>query len=186
MNIYHIHIGKCAGGSFNKTLMRKRIKFQQGHCGNSNIEIKERILNQNPDDYFVITLRDPIDRFVSSFNFDKYEKTIERKCKNALWSKIYEEFNSVNELVEAFLSENIKRQSLAFRTVFNSNLHIHMGLSWYLDFETILKLPLDRTSIIRTEYFNADFKKFSDKLGLEISQEDFVFDKSSSGFLKFL
>lgn len=181
--LIHIHVGKCAGTSINMVLNKNKIPFEQLHCNDADISLK-KLLSENDDrNIYLISARDPIKRFVSAFNWDKYEKIICAKRENSLWNKIYQEFSSVNDLVEAFLKDDKDRKNLAEVACKSSKLHINLGLSWYIPISVVSLLPRSRTYLVRTESFYDDLAYF---LSIEYKVElnkDLPKDKDSSSFL---
>ncbi|WP_444939900.1 hypothetical protein ACJJI3_12320 [Microbulbifer sp. ZKSA004] len=184
MKFIHIHIGKCAGGSINIALNKNGIRFTELHCGAANVQLEHEISNDDGENFYLISLRDPIKRFVSSFNFDKYEKIISGNCKNSGWRRIYENFDSANELAEGLLSSDQDVRDLAHYALNKSKLHMHMGLSWYVPIFMVKKLPLNRVHIIRTENLDNDFNEFLKRFGKENVLTKMPSDKKSENFLE--
>lgn len=167
MKVVFVHVGKCAGGSLLAQFHANSISYDELHCGDSPTSLKCALESDDTRTKYVVSVRDPVSRFLSAFNFDKYEKIIGGKGSgNPLWSEIYSTFTSANHLCESLASGDHHLRDLAIKTFFKSNLHIHFTLSWYLPLDCLLRLPIDRTTVIRTEYVEADLKSFLGKYDL--------------------
>ncbi|MBN0987013.1 sulfotransferase family 2 domain-containing protein [Amphritea pacifica] len=182
-NLIHVHVGKCAGSSINQALNKSRICFSELHCGDADSKLKSHLDNDDGANVYLISARDPIKRFVSAFNWDKFEKIINKKSNNPYWKNIYETFCSVNHLVES-LGSGDEYGRLADFALKNSQLHMQLGLSWYIPVEVLEKLPVGRTFLVRTESLLCDFNLFLQEFYPGKSMfEQMPKDKDSSGFL---
>mgnify|MGYP001363266602 CR=1 FL=1 len=183
-NIIHVHIGKCAGGSINLGLHQLGISFEELHCGDANITLKQRLKADTGNNIYLISLRDPISRAISSFNWDKYEKLIVQKSTNELWNKIYARFANLESLVSAYGSCDKELAALAELAFKESNLHLHLGLAWYVPEEIAKLLPPKRTFILHTESLDSDFGRM---LSLHFPSTEFNAalprDKDNKSFL---
>ncbi|AGP95073.1 sulfotransferase family 2 domain-containing protein [Alteromonas mediterranea] len=181
--IIHIHVGKCAGGSINQALNSLNLAFVELHCGDAPEQLKKLIREDQGDNLYLVTARDPIKRFISAFNWDKYEKIIVQKASNPYWNKIYATFESVNDLCESLESKNSEKRELAHFAIKESKLHIELGLAWYCPLETLERIPKERLFLIKTENILEDFNNF-----LSINFDDkplfteLAKDKDSSNF----
>jgi hypothetical protein len=98
MVIKLIHIGKCGGSTVAKMLQKNNIKYKEIH-------ISKPIFNKN--DKYLIVIRNPIDRFISAFNW-RYklvvlDKTQEERFvgeKNTLIK--YSRVNNLSENIDSF------------------------------------------------------------------------------------
>ena len=182
--IHHIHVGKCAGGSINKALFKQGIAFKEYHCGSANKDIEQLIRNDTEENIYLISTRDPIKRFISSFNWDKYEKIVLQNTTNPTWAKIYDTFSSVNHLVESLESSNDELKSMAECAFSGSFLHMHLGISWYLTLDLVSQIPSGRLYLIRTENLVDDFNHFLTGAFTDKSHVDSLpNDKDSGEFL---
>jgi hypothetical protein len=183
-NIIHVHVGKCAGGSVNLGLHELGIHFEELHCDNADIALKKKLQSDNGNNIYLISLRDPISRVISSFNWDKYEKLIVQKSTNPVWNNIYNSFENLEALVSAYGGENKELASLAQLAFEKSNLHMHLGLAWYVPVEIAKSLPPKRTFVLCTESLDKDFEKM---LSLFFPDKEFrgplPKDKDNKGFL---
>jgi len=183
MSLIHVHVGKCAGSSINQALNQRGIHFTELHCGDANVRLKSVLKNDDGANIYLISARDPIKRFVSAFNWDKYEKIIKKKANNANWNNIYDTFHSVNCLVES-LDSGDKHSRLAKFAVNNSKLHMELGLSWYIPIDIVSELPFGRTVLVQTESLLNDFNMFLAQFyPIKAGFETMPRDKDSAGFL---
>ena len=160
LSVVHVHIGKCAGGSVNIALRDKNINFTELHCGESPSLLENILATDDGSQIYLLTVRDPIKRVVSSFNWDLYEKIIVQKSTNLLWNQIYNKFRCVDELACALSSDNKDLKNLAEKAFTSSYLHMHLGISWYLPESIVLNLPPKRTYVVATEFLLEDFNSF--------------------------
>jgi len=184
-NIKLIHIGKCGG-----TTIYKRLGIWRYHM------VKPQI---HPDFKYILTLRNPIERFVSAFNFD-YETVstdldsvdinnidftnhvnptkiiaMKRANKGFIYSKHHDAllkyFKTANNLAESLTSEDVKVKRMANILVNKGN--IHMGIGWYLNNGDII--PLIKDQIIYVTFMDTlseDINKLSKMLNIEPFNND--------------
>jgi hypothetical protein len=112
-----IHIGKCGGSTIDNILTKNNIKFNKIH-------IMKPIFNTKYK--YVITLRNPIDRFISAFNW-RYklvvsDKTQENRFKGEKDTLI--KYGCVNNLAENITSFDINESYIH---------HIYEDINFYLD-----------------------------------------------------
>lgn len=184
MNVIHVHVGKCAGSSINMALNQEKIIFKELHCGDANTNLEELIESDSGNNLYVVSARDPIKRFISAFNWDKYEKIINRKANNPYWRKIYETFTDANDLAESLKSSDTEKRKLAEFALNGSKLHMDLGLDWYIPKALMLKIPKDRLYLVRTENLLNDFNRFvsSYKQGFK-KIDSMPRDKDSNDFI---
>jgi hypothetical protein len=152
--VVFIHTGKCAGETILNLLRKSYIKptdFIEYHCFNANHLIQELFsglegVGQPPVTLFIAT-RDPIARWVSSFNWDLYNRFLVKGKELTLG---YHEFPDVKRLAQGILdgSQNA--------LIFGRKGHMGMGISWYLPLELVDRLPVASTFVIRQELLEQD------------------------------
>jgi hypothetical protein len=154
-----VHVGKCAGGSIIATLKtflpKDRTSIFEYHCFDANETLGELINTspEIPDLHFVICARDPLDRWISAFNWDKHNLGIlNGTCSNAILLDLYTTFPTVDRLALALVSDSPHEKAVNLAKA----AHMGMGISWYLPRHLILKLPRYRTVTIRTEHITRD------------------------------
>lgn len=142
-NISFIHIGKCGG-----TYINSLLKIKEYHLTNT----------YNPNEYFIIWIRNPLKRFVSAFNHsynilntDTSKLNINNlTLENCLaptrikfkmthdytFSKRYDYlinyFSNPNYLAESITSENNEIKNMALELMNFELEHIYKGIGWYL------------------------------------------------------
>ena len=122
-----------------------------------------------PQDQFVLLLRDPVDRFISAFEWDLHSKSRDgtgRDLKNRVWQKIYDRFKTANDLAEALSSSQHARRDAAQFAMTQSQLHMAFDLGWYVPPLAALALPAGRTHVLRTHRLSEDMLALSKTLGL--------------------
>jgi hypothetical protein len=74
-----------------------------------------RELVKNPSLFFLISVRDPVSRVLSSFYWDLWEKREKKGIEgpNGLWREIFDTFETANDLAEALSSTEEARRILA-------------------------------------------------------------------------
>ena len=159
--IHFIHTGKCAGESIIKALKRDfKMRILQYHVFDAQASFSynlDALINKNNNKHFIIiATRDPIKRWVSSFNWDLHRFVLMKNIK--LEKSIFAEFKNIEMLAQGIFEE--KKNAMRFGRFG----HMGMGLSFYTSSEIQKKLPLDNTFVIRTEKINQDYKLILDKL----------------------
>lgn len=148
LNLYKIkfiHIGKCAG-----TTIVKYFNFEEFH-------LKKPIYH--PNHFYILWIRNPIDRFVSAFNYaysiintdtsllDINNLTLDnclaparihyKMRNNHTYSNEYDElikyFKTPNNLAKSITSNDINTRQKALSLMNNEEEHIYKGIGWYLD-----------------------------------------------------
>jgi tetratricopeptide (TPR) repeat protein len=157
-----IHIGKCAGESIKNTLRRDfggNVMIYEYHLFDSNLLIAELIAKSHAcgNLFFVICTRDPMERWISSFNYELHVY----KLKRLFYAppkvhESYAHYPTAKSLVRALSKSDEKASEFAglHHLAFG---HMAMGISWYLPKETILGLPVDRSFLIRLEHLKNDY-----------------------------
>jgi hypothetical protein len=182
--VVHIHIGKCAGGSINLGLHKLGIDFEELHCGDSDSILLKRMASDKGDNLYIVCLREPIARAISSFNWDKYEKIITQKSENPIWNSLYDRFENIESLVVGYNSDDEELRELAKIAFEESRLHLHLGLAWYISPEVAISLPPKRTAVLRTEYLDEDFKvMLSNHFPSKVYSGTLPKDKDNKNFL---
>ena len=156
-----VHVGKCAGGSailsLNNALGDGFAMFEM-HVFDANRRIRDLVASDPGDLIYLITTREPVVRFVSSYNWDKHNTylSVENPRKEIVdW---FEEFASVDELARGLTSEDPAKAERAL--AFSRFGHMGMGQSWYTPSDLIPLLPEGRTFLLETETFDADIRHF--------------------------
>jgi hypothetical protein len=110
--IIFIHIPKCGGKSINKYLLNN------SSCGHKTIKENFRVFKFNEfwSSFKFTILRDPISRFVSAYNFVKYESNYDYQdkamvsCRNEI-----NKYKNINDFSINFINKNNVSKYLHFR-----------------------------------------------------------------------
>lgn len=168
--VFHlVHVGKCGGESFIKALPRQISPLQVYHVGDSNELLARRILSRNTDDIFIVLLRDPVERFISAFEWDLYSKSLDNAgeiLQNKIWARVYDTFRCANDLAESLSDQLDARRATAFFAMTASRLHVQFDLGWYLPPVIAAHLPARRTYLVRLETIESDMATFLSAHGL--------------------
>ena len=147
--IYIIHIGKCGGGSLKQELKKKNKDFKGCHCKKPIIKEKFK---------YIILIRDPINRFISAFNWKMFKCTTKEVNKNNI-NEIegYKYWNDINNFAENLYDKNGNINDMALKLIENSN-HLHFDINYYLE-EILPFCNRNNCDIIRYEYYHNDISK---------------------------
>jgi hypothetical protein len=194
--IEFIHIGKCAG-----TTIVNTFKLNEIH-------LKKPIFSN--DTYYVIWLRNPIDRFVSAFyfvyhilNLDTSNvnindlsldnsiaplRTVYKMKNNHTYTIEYDElvnfFGTPNNLAESITSNDITIREKAHKLMTYDIEHIFRGIGWYLDNgDFVKKYHKNILFVGKLETINEDTKKLSKLLNIRLPDKlKKIRDNSSNNY----
>lgn len=142
-----IHIGKCGG-----TTVKELFQLQEYHCQKPAF---------NPNEYYIIWLRNPIHRFVSAYNMSHHLINLDiskfninnitldnciapARVRNKIinknkitFDKEYDDlinfFGTPNNLAESITSNNNHTREKALKLMNYESEHINKGIGWYLN-----------------------------------------------------
>jgi len=155
-NIHLLHIGKTGGSALKEALLpvRKgrgyRIWFHKHDVSLADIPRGDKV---------IITIRDPISRFVSGF----YSRKRQGKPKyNIPWSeeerRAFSIFRTPNELANALRSENREVREEALRAM-RGIMHVNSFLrDWVISREYLLSRKEDILIVMSQENLDEDFE----------------------------
>lgn len=157
MNYIVIHVGKCSGSAVNQSMTNDKINYYEIH--HANIYDPEPIIPDNLikgiDNYqFIFTIRHPIDRFISAFNY-KYTHGIILKMDDHFEGEIegFEYFKTIQNLAENLYNDD-GSENLRAINFCSSCDHIIYGLHHYFNnFNETYNIR-----VIRHEYLKEDYK----------------------------
>lgn len=138
-----MHIGKCGGSTVHSILSHNNIKFNYIHVFQEKIYYNKK---------YVIVIRNPIERFISAFNWRYKIVVLDKSQKNRFIGEkeILEYYESVNNLAEKINDFDIDKTYIH---------HIKEDINFYLgDFLKECKQE-NIIGIITTENINNDIKK---------------------------
>ena len=165
--IQFVHVGKTGGESIECVLAHYSLPVRSHHCFDADLSIQELLsIKDKKAPFFLVSVRDPIKRFVSAFYWDYYEKILvgDKPGPDDAWKKLYETFPTPNLLAESLssdLSESLDLAMSAFSP--QVKLHMSMGLSWYLRPKNIHLLSCQNCFVVRTENLTADISEYLHK-----------------------
>lgn len=149
--LHFIHIGKCGGTSLVNFFKQKGIEYKQSHLKRPDLF--------EPNQRYIIWIRDPLNRFISAFNHSKEivnfdisqlkgkmpsihncqaPQRIELKIKRGYaYEKDYEylinRFESANHLAESLTGFDSGAKKDAKKLMLHRTEHIYKSIGWYLD-----------------------------------------------------
>jgi len=150
-NFEFIHIGKCGGSTVSQILRSLKVSHNILHI---------QPVNFDPNKKYVILLRNPIQRFISAFNW---------RCKLVLYEKSQlNRFVGEKNLLEKYQNVNQLAESLFTPDGFTKDQyihHIHEDINFYL--ENFLKLCSKKNilAVITTETLDSDIKSIWNRVG---------------------
>lgn len=158
---YIIHIGKCGGGSLWEELKKINKKIKRCHCKRPEIK---REFN------YIILIRDPINRFISAFNWKKFiSSTNKIKIEE---TNGYKYWKTINNLSENLYDKNGNINKTVLKLIKVSN-HLHLDINYYL--EKILPfLNKNNCNVIRFEHYNDDINNI---FNIKIKSQKHVYNK---------
>ena len=166
LTVIYIHIGKTAGESIEKylkdTFHDNEMNLVELHVYNSNEILKSFLKIRNEKLIYLVSTRDPVERWISSYNWDKYVYIYKEPHERL--SKLHAHIKNADHLVTFLSSNNINDETLA-KEIHQSG-HTCMGQSWYLPLNVIDQLPKNKTYIIDFRNIKSDLDRFVKKLNL--------------------
>ena len=157
-----IHVGKCGGESLKHTLRRDfgfKAKVFEYHIFDSNLLIADLFSKLSGADniHFVICTRDPASRWVSAYNYEAHLYQIKKLFYAPRFvHDFYAKYDRVDNLIDGLAISD--PEALRFANFHHLGFgHMAMGFSWYLPKELAVKLPPNKSHLIRLEHINEDY-----------------------------
>ena len=187
MKIAFIHIGKTGGSTIEKHLE------QLGQIKSYHVDSK----NYQPEEKYIIWIRNPISRFVSAFNYQcnivnadvnsikgftlEYcmapFRLKEKKKRGSSYvyseefDKLMKSFKSANDLAESLTSENLEIKTRAYKLLTDLTEHIFKGIGWYLDNGDFVEKNNNRILFVgKQERMDEDINKLSKVIDITLDK----------------
>ena len=179
-----IHIGKTGGSTISKYLTNNNIQYNKIHC---------KQIDYEKDKNYIITLRNPISRFISAFNW-RYKKFLNNEIIKNRFNEykiifelsIYEKYQNINNLAEKLYINNKLNEELhlELRTI---KSHLFMNIDFYIS-NFLEQCPKDKIyKVITNENLNKDMKSLFNIDITDREKDNKNFDKikrlSKQGYL---
>ncbi|TKB46911.1 hypothetical protein [Thalassotalea mangrovi] len=164
-----IHVGKCGGGTLQKTLSQdpRNIRFYSFHV--------EKPIYRAKDQYYILA-RDPISRSISAFNW-RYKLVAETRQQAERFAGEYHvlcKYKTLNNIAECLYDEN-GAPNQKVMTEFDCIHHLKEDISFYLK-EFLDKCPVEKIrGVLMQESLNTDMQRF-----FSLSSEEIGHDKHNS------
>ena len=152
-----IHVGKCSGSVLSESMAYHKINFKVIHHANKrnpNQIIPNNLINGEGNCQFIFSIRHPMARLISAFNF-KYTRGIIRGGRDNFDGEIegFKYFKTIQNLAENLYNQDGSENSKAIKFCFNCD-HINYGLHHYLNnFNETYNIK-----VVRHEYLKEDYK----------------------------
>lgn len=148
-NLVIIHIGKCGGSTLLKELDLNKIKYELVHVTK---------VKYDPSKKYLIIIRNPIQRFISAFNWRYYlvcdSKVQENKYINE--KNILNKYNNIDKLChELRVNKNIFNGN---RNSYNYIHHLKEDINFYLEYFIDICPKDNLLGVICTETLKVDLK----------------------------
>ncbi len=181
--ILFINVGRCHGAA--------AMDFLRGELGDdfalfslnvqsANAKI-ERIVEDYGDKFtFLISKREPISRFISSYNWDKHNLFLSGNRLKEENAKLFEEFPTVDSLATGLSSMKRGVRDDAHR--FAKFGHMGMGQSFYTPANVLEAMPDTAVHVYDVATMGADLHRFCEKMNGESPQTTFPSVQDETGF----
>lgn len=158
-----IHVGKCGGSSIGAWLRRNKVAFQETH-------IKRVHTCGDDKSTWLFSVRDPIDRAISAFNWRSPRNGDAPHGQNAFGTRerqFYACFENFNDFAES-LNDQSTCGHYARRALNDpqGSEHLGMGVAWYLDkqLDCVLK---QKVFLSHAESLTSDLEGFGKWIGID-------------------
>lgn len=164
--ILFAHVGKCAGETIVEALGRflpDKFSLFEMHCFDANVVTRAALDDAQNDLITVIAKRDPVERFVSAFNWDKHNLFFKDRLDGTRFGEAYRTFPSVDALISAMADPASPDRMLALRMARFG--HMGMGQAWYTPLRLVAGLDPTRTFVCDTGTLKMDLGIVLRRLG---------------------
>lgn len=166
--IVFIHVGKCAGASVRTALLPilpRGHTLHEMHCYDANRRIAAAVDQDDGRIEHLICARDPVERFVSAFNWDKHNLYLRGYLAGTREGSGYARFATIDALARGLRSRDDAERQAATDLATSERLHMGMGQSWYTPLQVIERLPVERTTVIFSDAVRSGLLQFAGRCG---------------------
>ena len=164
--ICFIHVGKCAGttliNELSKLFVGNKIPIYEFHLFDSDILIRELVeqLKFYHNIHIVISTRDPLDRWISAYNWDLHLYYSQEKYYCPVEAiELFRQYPNAKSLITGLMLQEVGAIELAQKKHFTFG-HMSRGVGWYISRELLQKIPSFNLSVISTSRLTKDFEEF--------------------------
>jgi len=158
-----IHITKCGGTYFKSRIVDPSVCFRSGH----NITFHSAL----PFQKLVFILRDPLERFISSFYSRLAYSMNTSTALSVRDAKFYQLYPTINDYVRS-LSGNVAEQKRLLLNTLRYHDHFAMWGSYFDYFpRNIIAQIKQRSHILRHSNLNSDISSFASSFSLNLSED---------------
>jgi Sulfotransferase family len=162
--ILFVHVGKCAGESIVSALagaIGNGFTLFEMHVANANHAINIAMRDHAEEFIFLIAKRDPLQRFVSAFNWDKHNLFLRGNLKDTQFALWFEAFPTAEILGKSLSSEYPEICEAAKK--FSMFAHMGMGQSWYTPMNLLQNIPNHNIHVVDMNSLQKDIENFISK-----------------------
>lgn len=178
-----IHVGKCAGSSVILSLagaLTDHYVMYEMHTGIAARIIRDTLASGDTDFIYLITLRDPIARFVSAYDWDKHSIFLPGRVRRPEIRDHYSEFSHVDALACALSSQDSARAERALELAHFA--HMGMCQAWYMPLDVVEALPEGRTFLCETETLDRDLQRFAARLDRRYFEQQLTIPRDKADY----
>jgi hypothetical protein len=152
------HIGKTAGTSIQVALSRylsdTKIKLYEYHCYDANLRIADLAsrLDSLPELSIVVSVREPLARWISAWNWDCYKLSIDHSFVDS-WPELKASLLAYQSCPA--LVDGLRRDEPGAKVVANYG-HMYMGHSWYLHSQIVSSFKECHMNVVTFEHLGQD------------------------------
>lgn len=180
--IIFVHVGKCAGESIIQALqshLPDSFLLFEMHVYDANVRIREIVSAAPSDLIYVVASRNPVDRYVSAFNWDKHNLFFGGALKGNRHENSFNIFPTVDALISGLGDPNSELRLIAAE--FSRFGHMAMGQHWYTPLDVLRKMPRERTYVVDVATLKRDLLRLLDALGYPQNTDSFSTPRTKSG-----
>jgi hypothetical protein len=181
--IVFVHVGKCAGETIMSalhTMLSDDFQMFEMHCYDANKRIKTLIESGRDDVFYIVSKRDPVERFVSAFNWDKHNLFLNGKIAGTGFDECYELFPTAEVLIQGCISQSAAIREKAWS--FLRFAHMGMSQSWYTPEDVVKALPQNRTMVCDAATLRQDIEAVLKRFGVPRPEPGWTLPRLKTGY----